>query len=81
MPPKHVFNHLLFFDGVEWRIYHKLDKRIPKNVDCYPKHPIVSADRIEVAIELAMACGIGRWDIQIINNDLSENLGIAEVNS
>lgn len=68
MPPKYIFNYVALFDITKnvWCIFHKLDKRIPKTVECYGKTPIVFADSLEVAIELARNCGVARFDIQVI---------------
>lgn len=62
-PPKFVFNHICLYDGKEtYGVFHKLDKRIPKQFDKYGK-PLYSANTLSDALDLAIKNGVKRWDI------------------
>lgn len=83
MPPKYVFNYVALFDEEteEWKVYHKLDKRIPKTVECYGNGWIRKSKSLEIAIEKPENLGevemnsLGssdlnpsKFDIQVIQN-------------
>ena len=79
MKPKYVFNHVALFDGdtEEWKLYHKLDKRISKTVESYGNRYISKSKTLKNLIEnpeKAREVGVNSWeippkfDIQIIRN-------------
>lgn len=71
MPPKYVFNHIALYGDGLWGIYHKLDKKIPKTVECYGE-PISSATELDDAISMALSVGVKRWDIQVIGGMIDD---------
>ena len=79
MPPKHkfTFNYVALYDDIndEWRIYRKLDKRIPKTVECYGNRFLSKSKTLKNAIEnlknpreVLRNCGESpsRFEIQIV---------------
>ena len=66
MPPKYVFNHILLFDieTQEYRVYPKLDKKIPKTTECYGQKCIAKGYTVDEAISSAVSLGIKHYDIQ-----------------
>lgn len=83
MPPKYVFNYVALYDDAtdEWKVYEKLQKRIPKNVECYGDGWIRKSKSLKIAIEKPKnpwevgAKSLGSWirqpskfEIQVIQN-------------
>ena len=82
MPPKYVFNYVMLYDddSSQWRVYHKLDKRIPKTCDCYGPSYICSGNSESICLKNAEKKGVNSWDVQVIypknfENDFPENQG------
>lgn len=64
-PPKYVFNHICLYDGKStYGVFHKLDKRIPKEFSKYGK-PLYAADSLSEVLSIAIKNGVKRWDIFI----------------
>lgn len=64
-PPKYVFNHICLYDGEStYGVFHKLDKRIPKEFSKYGK-PLFVANSLPEVLDIAASNGVGRWDIFI----------------
>lgn len=72
MPPRYKYNCVAIEDkeNGEWFIFHKLNKRIPKTIECYGSSYVGRGKTLDDAMDDAVANGIQRWDIQTPLEDL-----------
>ena len=68
-PPRFVFNHICMFDLVtqKWYVYHRLQKKLNKTVECYGNSYLGVGDTADDAIADAVKeNGVKRYDVQVL---------------
>ena len=70
---KYTYNHIALYDDANdvWNVYHKLDKDIPKTVECYGTSNIIATGKTLVAVldDAVINHNIPVYDIEVIEDE------------